>query len=134
MLTYPRTCEVLESLGIDPAKAVAGGATEDGYISTVRHQDGTELPTEADSLDLYRAPWPSREAWLKFREALTLDTVANGGTLDPRLAEGIEAAADWLDARRDQTWNGGQRRPSNFGRAAAELRIFATKLREADRA
>jgi len=131
MLTFPHACEALTSLGIDPDMVMAAGATEDGYISTVRHQDGTELPSESDTPRLYRVPWPSRDAWLKVREAIALDTVANGGTPD-RLAEGIEAAADWLEARRDQTWNGGVRRPSNFGRAAAELRIYAAELREID--
>lgn len=130
--TFPRTCEALRAHGIDPDTVLANGTNEDGYLTLERHQDGTILPTEG-GFDLYRVPWPSRDVWFKVREALTLDTVANGGAPDPRLADGIEAAADWLEARRDPTWNGGERRPSNFGRAAAELRIHAAELRQADR-
>lgn len=43
--------------------------------------------------------------------------------------DAIERAADWLEARRDETWNGGERRPSNYGRAAADLRKHAAEIR-----
>lgn len=40
--------------------------------------------------------------------------------------ESVLAAADWLESRRYDTWNGGTRRPSNYGRAAEDLRWYAT--------
>lgn len=42
----------------------------------------------------------------------------------------IEAAADWLESQRDQTWNGSERRRSNYGRAASDLRRYAKQLGE----
>lgn len=133
MLTWPRASAILADNGITPKTVLAYGATEDGYLSLERHQDATIVTSTGDGPDVYQVPWPSREVWFAFRMALGIDNAMNGSSPNPNLADGIEAAADWLDARRDQTWNGGQRRPSNFGRAAAELRIYAAEQREAAR-
>ncbi|ANJ26800.1 hypothetical protein [Agromyces aureus] len=45
-------------------------------------------------------------------------------------ADAIDASADWLEAIRHETWNGGQRRPSNYRAAAADLRGHANDIRE----
>ncbi|MGH3703016.1 MAG: hypothetical protein ACRDT9_00165 [Agromyces sp.] len=45
-------------------------------------------------------------------------------------AAAVEAAADWLAAIRHETWNGGQRRPSNYRSAAGDLARHATEIRE----
>lgn len=47
--------------------------------------------------------------------------------------EAVESAAAWLESRRDETWNGGERRPSNYQRAADDIRKYAQKLREGAR-
>ena len=130
--SFPRTCEVLRSLGIDPCTVLATGNDETGYLVLGRHPEGRILPSESDEFEMSRVPWPSRDAWTRFQEAQLADGMM---PTPPRVratadAQAIEAAADWLDARREQTWDGGQRRPSNFGRAAAELRQYAASLRE----
>lgn len=44
--------------------------------------------------------------------------------------EAIESAAAWLESLRYETWNGGERRPSNYKRAADDIRRYAVKLKE----
>ncbi len=45
-------------------------------------------------------------------------------------ADAIDAAADWLEALREHMWNGNERRPNNYGRAAKDLRRYAQNIRE----
>lgn len=44
-------------------------------------------------------------------------------------ARAILCAADWLERIRYDTWNGGTRRPSNYARAATDIRRYATSER-----
>lgn len=45
-------------------------------------------------------------------------------------ATAVERAADWLEAIREHQWNGNERRPSNYKRAAADLRRYAAGIRQ----
>ncbi|WP_295014821.1 hypothetical protein [uncultured Microbacterium sp.] len=129
MLTYDHTRELFESLGIDSAKVLTTGWNETGYLVFGRDPNGRPLPATSEASQISRVPWPTPDAFRRFQEAQLADGVLPPDPLAMVAARSVEAAADWLEARRDATWNGGERRPSNFGRAATELRQYAADLR-----
>jgi len=133
VLTYDHTRRLFESLGIDATNVLEHGADESGYLVFGRHPDGEFIATSSDGPLISRVPWPTSTAFAMFRGAQLADGVLPPHPTAVLAASAVERAAEWLEARRDRTWNGGERRPTNFGRAASELRQYAAELRGGER-
>ena len=129
MLSYDHTRELFVLLGFDPATVLASGADETGFLVWGRHPEGLLQSAAADAPEISRVSWPTSDAFKRFQAAQLADGVLPPSPSAVVAAAAVERAANWLDARRDATWNGGERRPSNFARAAAELREYAAGLR-----